>query len=86
MLKENRQRRLNLRLVGLPENREKGDLVSFLNMWLPDLLGQEHFPIPPSINQAFRLPKVATSKANNPNLKPFPLAILVKFRWLTDRD
>ena len=55
-------------------------------MGLPDLLGQENFPIPPSIDQAFRLPKAATSKANKPNLKPFPRAILVKFRWLTNRD
>ena len=83
---ENRQRRLNLRLVGLPEGTEKGDLVSFLNMWLPDLLGQENFPIPPSIDQAFRLPGAATSKASKPNRKPFPRAILVKFRWLADRD
>ncbi|TNN75584.1 LINE-1 type transposase domain-containing protein 1 [Liparis tanakae] len=39
---------------------------------------------PPSIDQAFRLPKAA--KANKQNLKPFPRAILVKFRWLADRD
>uniref|UniRef100_A0A8C3ARA1 Transposase n=1 Tax=Cyclopterus lumpus TaxID=8103 RepID=A0A8C3ARA1_CYCLU len=83
---ENRQRRLNVRLVGLPENTERGNLVSFLSMWLPDLLGKENFLTPPSIDQAFRLPKAATAKANKLNLKPFPRAILVKFCWLTDRD
>ncbi|TNN87320.1 hypothetical protein EYF80_002522 [Liparis tanakae] len=51
---ENRQRCLNVRPVGLPENAERGDLVSFLNRWLPDLLGKESFPTPPSIDQAFR--------------------------------
>lgn len=85
---ENRQRRLNVRLVGLPENAEGGDLVSFLNRWLPDLLGKDNLLTPPSIDQAFRLPKAATAnaKANKPNLKPPPRAILVKFRWLADRD
>ncbi|KAG7520154.1 extracellular calcium-sensing receptor-like [Solea senegalensis] len=82
---ENRQRRLNLRPVGLPENTEKGDLVSFLNDWLPVLLGSENFPIPPSIDQAFRLPKATTSNDNKPNRKPVPRAILVKFRWMTDK-
>ena len=75
---ENRQQRLNLRLVGLPENTEKGDLVSFLNEWLPELLGPENFPTPTSVDQAFRLPKAATSNVNKPNLKPVPRVILVK--------
>ena len=30
--------------------------------------------------------KSSNFKANKPNLKPFPRAILVKFCWLTDRD
>lgn len=79
---ENRQRRLNLRLVGLPENTEKGDLVSFLNEWLPNVLGPENFPNPLSIDQAFRLP-IANK---TPGRKPAPRTILVKFRWLIDRD
>ncbi|KAK5869442.1 hypothetical protein PBY51_024158 [Eleginops maclovinus] len=54
---ENRQHRLNLRLVGLPEKTEKGDLVSFLNQWLPEILGPENFVNPPSIDQAFKTPK-----------------------------
>ena len=81
---ENRQHRLNVRLVGLPENTGKGDLVSFLNGWLPEFLGPEYFPNRVSVDQAFRLPKAAN--ANKPNLKPIPRVILVKFRWLIDRD
>ncbi|KAF0023407.1 hypothetical protein F2P81_024037 [Scophthalmus maximus] len=38
------------------------------------------------IFRAFRLPKAAAANANKPNLKPVPRAILVKFRWLTNRD
>lgn len=79
-------RQLNLRLVGLPGNTEKGDLIPYLNEWLPKLLGTENLQIPPSVDQAFRLPKAATSNAKKPNLKPVPLAILVKFRWLINRD
>uniref|UniRef100_H3AQT9 L1 transposable element RRM domain-containing protein n=1 Tax=Latimeria chalumnae TaxID=7897 RepID=H3AQT9_LATCH len=35
---ENRSRRCNLRLVGLPEGEEGRDPVSFLESWLPSLL------------------------------------------------
>ncbi|KAF0044720.1 hypothetical protein F2P81_003878 [Scophthalmus maximus] len=57
------------------------DYVSCLSpngtLWLyPELLN--NFLIPPSVNQA--------ANANKPNLKLVPRAILVKFRWLTDRD
>ncbi|KAK5862833.1 hypothetical protein PBY51_018191 [Eleginops maclovinus] len=83
---ENRQRRFNLRLVGLPEKTEKGDLVSFLNQWLPEILGPENFVNPPSIDQAFRLPRAAASANNNPNRTPAPRAIIMKFCWLNDRD
>lgn len=36
---ENRSRRSNIRLVGVPEKSEGPDLVSFLEKWLRDLCG-----------------------------------------------
>lgn len=35
---ENRSRRCNLRLVGLPEGMEGGDPVTFMETWLPSYL------------------------------------------------
>lgn len=53
---ENRQRRSNLRLVGLPEGAEGGDVVSFLQTWLLEILGPDAFQNPPMIERAHRLP------------------------------
>lgn len=41
---ENRCRRSNLRLVGLPEKTEQWDMASFLQTWLMELLGRD---VPP---------------------------------------
>lgn len=53
---ENRHRRSNLRLIGLPEKTEGGDAVSFLQTWLPEILGPGTFPGPMVIERAHRLP------------------------------
>lgn len=52
---ENRSRRSNLRLVGLPEKTEQGDTAAFLQTWLIEVLGQDAFPSPPIIERAHRL-------------------------------
>lgn len=53
---ENRHRRSNLRLIGLPEKTEGGDAVAFLQTWLPEVLGPDTFPRPVVIERAHRLP------------------------------
>ena len=53
---ENRDRRSNLRLIGLPENTENGDAAAFLQNWLPEVLGPDTFPCPVIIERAHRLP------------------------------
>ena len=53
---ENRHRRSNLRLIGLPEKTEGGDAVAFLQTWLPEVLGPDAFPTPVVIERAHRLP------------------------------
>uniref|UniRef100_A0A3Q3B0V7 L1 transposable element RRM domain-containing protein n=1 Tax=Kryptolebias marmoratus TaxID=37003 RepID=A0A3Q3B0V7_KRYMA len=52
---ENRSRRSNLRLVGLPEKTEQGDTAAFLQIWLIEVLGRDAFPSPPIIERAHRL-------------------------------
>ena len=41
---ENRSRRNNLRLINLPEGAEGRDAASFLERWLPEVLGTDTFP------------------------------------------
>lgn len=82
---ESRQRRLNLRLVGLPEKTEKNgrDLARFLAELLPNILGADNFPNPLAIDEAFRLP---LSKKLPKRRPPPPRTILIKFRWLSDKE
>uniref|UniRef100_A0A087YS91 L1 transposable element RRM domain-containing protein n=1 Tax=Poecilia formosa TaxID=48698 RepID=A0A087YS91_POEFO len=55
---ENRSRRSNLRLIGLPEGSEGSDMCAFLEKWLPEVLGAETFPIPLIIERAHRVGRV----------------------------
>ncbi len=43
---EDRTRRSNLRLVGLPEKTEGPNMCSFLENWLPNALGDTLIPTP----------------------------------------
>lgn len=56
---ENRSRRSNLRLINMPEKVEKDNAVTFLEKWLPEVLGPGTFPSPPIIERAHRLPSRA---------------------------
>lgn len=53
---ENRNRRSNLRLAGLPEKAENGDAEEFLQKWLPEVLGPDTFLNPVITERAHRLP------------------------------
>lgn len=77
---ENRDRRSNLRVIGLPENAEGRDVESFLEKWIPEVLGPENFPTPLVIERAHRIPG-GRPKPNSP-LTPRPLIL----KFLNFRD
>ncbi|KAI4824685.1 hypothetical protein KUCAC02_013183 [Chaenocephalus aceratus] len=65
---ENRSRRSNLCLVGMPERKEGIDMCAFLEKWIPDL-GASNFPGPLLIERAHRIGKVTEAEAQPPKLK-----------------
>lgn len=80
---ENRQRRSNLRLVGLPEGSENGGALTFLMEWLPKALNMEAEP-PVTIEQAFRIGNLPQNRdMTRGTLLRF---LLVKFLMFHDRD
>ena len=81
---ENRQRRSNLRLVGLPEGSENGDVRAFLMAWLPKTLDMEAGQ-PLTIEQAYRLGKPQTQEQLRSDV-PRPRILMVKFLTYRDRD
>ena len=62
---EDRARRSNLRLIGLPEKTEGPDMCSFLENWLPKLLGDTLTPTP-VIERAHRVGQANTSRSSAP--------------------
>lgn len=76
---EDRNRRSNLRLVGLPEKTEGSDLCSFLEDWLPKALG-DTFTAVPVIERAHRIGQV------NPNQSLRCRTVIVKFLNYKDRE
>lgn len=78
---ENRSRRSNIRLIGLPENTEGKDAETFLERWLPDVLGAEIFPSPVRIERAHRIPS-GSVKSTSPASPPRPLIL----KFLNFRD
>ncbi len=52
---ENRSRRNNVRIVGLPEGVEGSDVVGFIEKWLPEVLGPDKFSGPVINERAHRL-------------------------------
>lgn len=73
---ENRSRRSNLRLVGLPEKAEGGDMCAFLTKWIPEVFGTGIFPGPLIIERAHRIgrpPEMNTAAAARPR------AVMIKF-------
>lgn len=78
---ENRQRRSNLRVVGLPEGWENGDARTFWMTWLPKTLDIETGQ-PLNIEQAYRLGKMPQQTQDQTR----PRTLLVKFLTYRDRD
>ncbi|KAI4801018.1 hypothetical protein KUCAC02_006181 [Chaenocephalus aceratus] len=76
---ENRSRRSNVRLIGLPENAEGKDACTFLEKWIPEILGAGSFAAPLAIERAHRVPS-GRPKPNAP-----PRALLIKFLNYKDK-
>lgn len=53
---ENRSRRQNLRIVGLPEGVEGGSPLDFVSQLLHNVIGEDIFPKPPELDRAHRTP------------------------------
>ncbi|KAG8539029.1 hypothetical protein GDO81_021584 [Engystomops pustulosus] len=77
---ENRLRRNNVRVVGLPEKVEGSDPVSFFENWLKNMLPADTFSPFFTVERAHRVPFRPGPPGGNP--RPF-LARLLHFR---DRD
>lgn len=77
---ENRSRRSNLRLVGLPEKMEGRDMCAFLEKLLPEILGPENFPGPLVIERAHRIGRLREDRSDFP-----PRAVIMKFLNYADK-
>ena len=75
---EDRSRRSNLRLVGLPEKSEGSDMCGFLEKWLQDTLG-EGFTVPPIIERAHRIGPFKPKSTS-------PRVVIMKFLNYRDRE
>lgn len=79
---ENRGRRKNLRIVGLPERAEgSGPLVSFLRSSIPKWLDLPADSLTLDIERAHRSPTFAPSNPNSP-----PRSVLVRFLRFTEKE
>lgn len=74
---ENRSRRNNLRLVGLPEKEEGSDACAFLEKFLPETLELGESVTPLIIERAHRIPRSAHK--NGQDGKVQPRTVIMKF-------
>lgn len=77
---ENRQRRNNVRILGLPEQEEGQSPVIFFEKWLLDIFGVEGFSKTFAIERAHRI----TSRAPSAGGRPRP--IIIRLLNCQDRD
>ena len=83
---ENRARRSNLRLVGLPEKVEGSDMCVFLERWIPEVLGKHHFPRPVLIERAHRISGAGVNDAEAGGRSGArPRVVLMKFLNYADK-
>lgn len=76
---ENRGRRKNIRIVGLPENAEGDHAVKFFEFWLPNSLGIQTKLGRMKIERAHRIPGGPVK-----TVSPYPRAVLVRFHNYVD--
>ena len=77
---ENRSRRQNVRLVGLPEGLEGGSPLEFISKLLQTVIGRDVFPKYPELDRAHR------TLAPKPARGQRPRAIIVRFHRYQDKE
>ena len=77
---DNRGRRCNIRIVGLPEGSEGSDSVKFLKKWVPKYLQMDTKAGRLKLDQAHR------SLALKPSAGQRPRPLIVKFHNFTDKQ
>lgn len=80
---ENRARRSNLRLVGLPEEKEGANICAFLEKWIPEVLGEHNFPGPITIKRAHRVGRVSET-GDRSSVRP--RVVVMKFLNYADKS
>uniref|UniRef100_A0A671QJC2 L1 transposable element RRM domain-containing protein n=1 Tax=Sinocyclocheilus anshuiensis TaxID=1608454 RepID=A0A671QJC2_9TELE len=76
---ENRSRRCNIRIIGLPEGEEGTNPVSFLRTWLPNLLNTDFKNHQVKIERAHRVPSRLPTSGERPR------ALMVKLHNFQDK-
>lgn len=77
---ENRSRRQNVRIVGIPEGLEGGSPAEFISKLLQRVIGNDIFPTPPEVDRVHRMlvPRPAVGQC--------PRAVIVKFHRYQDKE
>ena len=79
---ENRSRRANLRVIGIPEKMEGSDPVEFMTKFFLVLFGTDFFPVPLVLSRAYRLGRVNEAGGNNVR----PRGFIVLFHNYQDKE
>ncbi|KAK7878215.1 hypothetical protein WMY93_031167 [Mugilogobius chulae] len=77
---ENRERRQNLRVVGIAEGAEAGNPIRFMTEFFPDVLGKDHFESPIVIDRAHR------TLAPKPRAGDKPRAMVIRLHYYSDKE
>ncbi|KAF7661707.1 hypothetical protein LDENG_00255570 [Lucifuga dentata] len=80
---ENRSRRSNLRVLGVPEKMEGADPVEFMTQRFREICGSDTFPHPPLLDRAHRLGR-STDDGGERSSRPRP--IIVRFHYYQDKE
>lgn len=80
---ENRARRSNLRLVGLPEEKEGANMCTFLEKWIPEVLGEHSFPALITIERAHQIGRV-NETGDRSSVRP--RVVVMKFLNYADKS
>lgn len=81
---ENRSRRSNLRVVGIPESLEGSDPVKFMTEFFTEVLGKDFFPSPLVLSRAHRVGPIPTN--STPAKTPKSRVFLVLFHFFQDKQ
>ncbi|KAG9266222.1 LINE-1 type transposase domain-containing protein 1 [Astyanax mexicanus] len=77
---ENRSRRQNLRIIGLPEGSEGQSPSTFISQLLVEIMGEEIFPQPPELDRAHRALVAKPAQGERPR------AVIVRFHRFQEKE